>query len=260
MIKRISGCFFAILFCLCVSTSALHAQDSIANRQPEAPKPLVAKPAETAPVKTTLIKPVRHYYRKYTPPAVTPVQTTDTTKAGITAVQPGPAQPTDKSLSGQYQYLLTKIYHYQQPLLAALWKNAIDTLNANKAQLKDAKAKLALQGKLTDSLKKSVADQQQSANQAEERVDAISLFGVLLSKSSYNLLMVGLVILLAVALIIVILATSRHKKEAKYRTELYEEIEEDFKTFKAKAHEKELKLARELQTERNKVDELLGRG
>ena len=113
---------------------------------------------------------------------------------------------------------------------------------------------------MTDSLKKIAADQQQSTTQAEERVDAISLFGILLTKSSYNLLMVGLVSLLAVALIVVILSTSRHKKEAKYRTELYEEIEEDFKTFKAKAHEKELKLARELQTERNKVDELLGRG
>ncbi len=31
------------------------------------------------------------------------------------------------------------------------------------------------------------------------------------------------------------------------------------KPLKAKAHEKELKLARELQTERNKLDELLGR-
>ena len=260
MIKRISGCFFAILFCLCFSTSALYAQDSTATRQPEAPKPIVTKPAETTPVKTTLVKPVRHYYRKYTPPAVNPVQTADTTKAGITAAPTEPAQPTDKSLNGQYQYLLTKIYHYQQPLLAALWKNAIDTLNANRAQLKDAKAKLALQSKLTDSLKKTAADQQQSTTQAEERVDAISLFGILLTKSSYNLVMVGLVSLLAVALIVVILSTSRHKKEAKYRTELYEEIEEDFKTFKAKAHEKELKLARELQTERNKVDELLGRG
>ena len=72
--------------------------------------------------------------------------------------------------------------------------------------------------------------------------------------------MVGLVIGLAIALAIVIGTTAKHKYEARHRTELYEEIEEEFKTYKAKATEKELKLARELQTERNKLDELLGRG
>jgi len=260
MIKRVSGYIIAILFCLGISQGVLYAQDSTANKQAETPKPPAVKSTATNPVKITPAKPVKRYYRKFTPPVVNPAQTTDTTKANIAATQPEPTQPTDKSLNGQYQYLLTKVYHYQQPLLAALWKNAIDTLNGSRAQLKEAKAKLALQSKLTDSLKKNATDQQQTYNASEERVNSISLFGILLSKSSYNLLMVGLVVLLGVALVIVILSTSRHKREAKYRTELYEEMEEDFKTFKARAHEKELKLARELQTERNKLDELLGRG
>ena len=68
------------------------------------------------------------------------------------------------------------------------------------------------------------------------------------------------VIVLALALVIVIATTAKNKHEAKYRTELYDELDEEFKAFKAKANEKELKLARELQTERNKLDELLGRG
>ena len=72
--------------------------------------------------------------------------------------------------------------------------------------------------------------------------------------------MFSLVIGLAIAFTVVVLTTAKHKYEAKHRTELYEEIEEEFKTYKAKANEKELRLARELQTERNKLDELLGRG
>ncbi len=260
MIKRVTGYFITILFCLCINSGVLYAQDSTANKQTETPKPPAVKSAATNPAKTAIAKPIKHFYRKYTPPVVNPATTTDTGKANIPATQPDTSQPTDKSLNGQYQYLLTKIYHYQQPLLAALWKNAIDTLNINRSLLKETRAKLALQSKLADSLKKNAADQQQSVNATEERVNSISLFGIFLSKSSYNLLMVGVVALLTVVLIVVIISTSKHKKEAKYRTELYEEIEEDFKTFKAKAHEKELKLARELQTERNKVDELLGRG
>jgi len=86
------------------------------------------------------------------------------------------------------------------------------------------------------------------------------MFGIVLTKSTYNLVMFGLVIVLAIALTVVILTTAKHKYEAKHRTELYEEIEEEYKNYKAKANEKELRLARELQTERNKLDELLGRG
>jgi hypothetical protein len=41
---------------------------------------------------------------------------------------------------------------------------------------------------------------------------------------------------------------------------LYNELDEEYKAYKVKSNEKEKKLARELQTERNKLDELLGRG
>jgi hypothetical protein len=70
----------------------------------------------------------------------------------------------------------------------------------------------------------------------------------------------GLVIAFGLALLIVILRTGGAVREAKYRTKLYDELTEEFQAYKAKANEKEKKLARELQTERNKVDELMGRG
>ncbi|MEO6849595.1 MAG: hypothetical protein ABI203_09355 [Mucilaginibacter sp.] len=171
-----------------------------------------------------------------------------------------PAQLNDKSLRGQYQYLLTKTYNYQQPLIAALWKNVTDTLSAERRKLIDIQAKLAVQDKAVSGLKADVNNKDQALSESNAKTDAISLFGILLPKSTYNLVMCGLAAGLAVALIIVIVTTARYKHEAKYRTELYEEIEDEYKTFKAKAAEKEIKLARELQTERNKVDELLGRG
>jgi hypothetical protein len=60
--------------------------------------------------------------------------------------------------------------------------------------------------------------------------------------------------------LLVIASSGAHRREANYRSKLYNELEEDYKTYKAKANEKEKKLARELQTERNKLDELLGKG
>ena len=70
----------------------------------------------------------------------------------------------------------------------------------------------------------------------------------------------GLVILFGALAILVFTRIGSYKHEAMYRTTLYSELEEEFKAYKVKANDKEKKLARELQTERNKVDELMGRG
>jgi hypothetical protein len=73
-------------------------------------------------------------------------------------------------------------------------------------------------------------------------------------------MMWGLVIVFGLTAAIVIARSGAHSREAKYRIKLYNELDEEYKAYKVKSNEKEKKLARELQTERNKLDELLGRG
>ena len=238
MIKHFFKAFFTLTLCFAVLSSQVYAQDTT---------------KKSAPAKTNVTLPKPVYHKPVAPPVLTP-EADSAQKA-----QMDPSQLNDKSLNGQYQYLLTKVYHYQQPLLAALWKNAMDTLNASKNHLKEAQAKLGSQGKAVDSLKATMTSKDQSLSESNSKADAISVFGMMVSKANYNVVMFCLVGGLAAALAIVIITTAKHKHEAKYRTELYEEIEEEYKTFKAKAHEKELKLARELQTERNKLDDLLGK-
>lgn len=237
MIKHFYKAFFTLTLCFAILSLATHAQDTAKKGAPAKSSVRVSKPV---------------YHRPVTPlsPAADSAQ----------KAQMDPSQLNDKSLNGQYQYLLTKVYHYQQPLLAALWKNAMDTLKASKNRLQESQAKLGTQSKAVDSLKTTMTSKDQSLSESNAKADAISVFGMMVSKANYNVVMFCLVGGLTVALIIVIITTAKHKHEAKYRTELYEEIEEEYKTFKAKAHEKELKLARELQTERNKLDDLLGKG
>jgi hypothetical protein len=163
---------------------------------------------------------------------------------------------TDKSLAGQYQYVLSKTYHYQQPMVAALWKNINDTLVTTKKNLKTVQTKLSAQNKTLDSLRNDI----KSLENAGSNQDSISLMGTYVTKTTYSLTMWGLVVVLGLALLIIILKTGGASREAKYRTTLYEELNEEFTAYKAKAADKERKLARELQTERNKVDELMGRG
>ncbi|MDB5125586.1 MAG: hypothetical protein JWP94_3715 [Mucilaginibacter sp.] len=171
-----------------------------------------------------------------------------------------PSGPVDKSLNGQYQYLLSRIYRYQQPEVSALWKSATDTLSFNKRMLKDAQSKLTTQAKMIDSLKTDASSKAQSLNTSKAQVDDVNILGVSLSKTAYSLILWGLVLVFGITAAVVISRSAGARHEAKYRAKLYEELEEDFKAYKAKANDKEIKLARELQTERNKVDELMGRG
>lgn len=176
------------------------------------------------------------------------------------ATTPQPQKPVDKSLHGQYTYLLTKIYNYQQPLVGALVKNYNDTLKATRKQLKDAQETVTAQAKTIDTLKKSSNNKDQSLAASQAKVNEVSLLGIPINKGTYNLIMWGLVIGFGAIAAIVIARSGAHSREAKYRIKLYNELEEEYKNYKAKANEKEKKLARELQTERNKLDELTGKG
>ncbi|GAA4332788.1 hypothetical protein GCM10023149_39230 [Mucilaginibacter gynuensis] len=173
--------------------------------------------------------------------------------------QQAPVLNTDRTLNGQYRYLLTKVYNYQQPLVAALYRNMTDTLKIARAELQKAKSTVSSQAATIKGLNADVSTKDETISASNARVDEIRLLGIPFTKATYNLLMWGLVIGFGVALAIVIFTTARFKHEAKYRIKLYDELSSEFQTYKAKANEKEKKLARELQTERNKLDELLGR-
>jgi len=281
MMKRLllPGYLVFFLFVCLFAAPKANAQDSTKKAAPEIKAAEPKAPETKAVLKTTtpFKKPAYHYHRLY--PAATPA----TTAAAPATGKPAPAQPqastavpqtnkdtakaqidpaqlNAKSLNGQYQYLLSKMFANQQPLVAALWKNVNDTLTHERGAVKEMQAKLAVNNKTIDSLKADITSRDQTIASSSNKGDSISMFGLNMAKSTYNAIMVSLVVILAIALAVVIGTTAKHKYEAKHRTELYEEIEEEYKTFKAKANEKELKLARELQTERNKVDELMGRG
>jgi hypothetical protein len=217
-------------------------------------------------VKATAVKPIpsaakpNSYKKPVTPAAQTPGTTATLPTTPVQQRPVAPAAPVDKSLRGQYQYLLTKVYNYQQPLVAALFKNYNDTLNVTHRQLKEAQAALAAQTKAIDTLKASSTTKDQTLAESKAKVDEVNLVGMPLSKSTYNLIMWGLVIGFGAIAAIVIARSGSHSREAHYRIKLYNELEEEYKVYKTKANEKEKKLARELQTERNKNDELTGKG
>jgi hypothetical protein len=240
-----------VILIYCVISSG-YAQDSLKKKAPV--KPSAAK---------TYPKTYKYHSYRYRTKADSIAKAKVTLTPPATALAPAKtdtaaAAPTvvvDKSLNSQYQYLLGKVYHYQQPLIAALWKSASDTLNSNRRKLRDAQSKLANQNKTIDSLTAEVTNK----DKAIVQTDGVDVLGIALTKTTYNLIVWGLVAIFGLTALVVILRSGSFKREARYRVQLYNELEEEFKTYKTKANDKEKKLARELQTERNKLDDLLGK-
>ena len=258
MIKLVKSAAIILLIFMVSNAATGYAQDSLKKSKLITTKPVSAKP----PVKYKPYagKPVYGAKKTVIPAATIGQRPAATGAAAVTVAQQppmgNPALMNDKSLNGQYQYLLTRIYHYQQPLISALWKNFSDTLNITKRKLVDINGKLSIQAKKADSLQTELSAKAQNLSVSNSRVDQVSLVGVPISKATYNLIMWGLVIAFGATAAIVIARSGIHSREAKYRTKLYSDLEEEYKAYKVKANEKEKKLARELQTERNKLDEL----
>ena len=171
----------------------------------------------------------------------------------------------DPSLRGQYQLMLSKSktlngYKLVNPSrLGAFWKSVNDSLTTGRRQLAGATKKIKEHENNIAGLKAQISGNENSLANSNAKVNEISFLGISFTKSNYNAIVWSLIIALAAALTVVILRSAKHIHEAKYRSTLYEEIAQEYQAYKTKANDKEKKLARELQDERNKLDELKNR-
>lgn len=172
----------------------------------------------------------------------------------------------DPSLRGQYQTILSKSknlngFKVVNPTrLSTFLKNVNDTLRSERRQLPALKKQIAEQQKAIADLKVQLNEKESALNSSNQRLDEITFMGISFSKGSYNTMVWTIILVLALVLIVVIIRSARLLHEAKYRSSLYEEISAEYQSYKVKANEKEKKLARELQDERNKLDEYKSRG
>ncbi len=170
------------------------------------------------------------------------------------------------SIQGQFEYLLSRTrtlngYKMVNPYrLSGFYQSVQDSLqkekNKNQTQLNHLKS-------IQDSLKlinTELIKKTDILNNTQEASDQINFLGINFNKSSYHITVWGIIVALGLALFIVITRSAKNIIEAKHRTQLYEEITAEFQAFKSKANEKERKLARELQDERNLVEELKSKG
>ncbi len=172
---------------------------------------------------------------------------------------------TDFSLNGQYRFMLSRSRSsYGAKLinparLDAVWKSVSDTLKKGRTELKIAKSKIIEQEKTITGLQNEINGQETSLSTSNAKMNEISFIGIALEKGNYHIIVWSIIALLGIALLIVIIRSSKNIIEAKHRTQLYDEISTEYQAFKTKSNEQQRKLARELQDERNIIEELKGR-
>ncbi len=183
----------------------------------------------------------------------------DTVKKPAAAQLPAPTF-VDNTINGQYNTLVKKLYPFQRTMLDGFYKNVADTLNSQRKVLSDSTAKITELNKTIKDLQGAVNVKDQALSSGESKGDEMSFVGLPVSKLVFTYIMWGIVLVLGTSLGTVIYLSGANRHEATHRRQEYDDLILEFQTYKAKATEREKKLGRELQTERNKVDELLGLG
>jgi len=175
------------------------------------------------------------------------------------------AQKPGTTLARQYQDVVMRSGSYQgfkeirQDKLDLFWKNISDTLARERALKNEANARIQGSAQSVDQSKIELESVKKQLEESKASVNQINLLGMPMEKSTYSLVMWSIAVLLAAALTFAIYRSNSSLKETRYRTDLYNELSEEFQKHKVNANEKEKKLARELQTERNRIAELTGR-
>lgn len=168
-------------------------------------------------------------------------------------------------LKERYQVMKTNSQTYEdykvikEFILDGFWKIAVDTISRKEAQLTEVRKKITdLQAELA-AAHQQLAQQKASVEGITFDSEHISVLGVHFGKGMF--LVIALVVVAALVTIIVGITARLKMLQAsvKDKANVADSLTHEFEEYKRKALERQTKLSRELQNERNKLVEL-GRG
>lgn len=168
----------------------------------------------------------------------------------------------DNSLTAQFNALKAKSNSYQEykvikvVSLNSLWKNVEDSLAAIHKEILEANNEIAGQNQKLDSLKNKLEAREKALEKSEYDIAHLQVLGMDVEKDSYVSFTWGVFFVLLLILAIAIAKFKSSNKVAVEKKADYEELSQELNDYKQKAREKEIKLMRELQTERNTIEEL----
>lgn len=166
------------------------------------------------------------------------------------------------TISDQFQYVISKSYTYrgngkvyknvQQHWLTELKASTLDSLQAIHTTLNNTEEVVSKQAAEIEMLKSNLNATKSTLDDTNKEKDSMSLFGIQMSKTVYNLLLwsiIGALFFLLLVFIFRFKTSNSATKEAKRKLE---EVELEFEDHRRIALEREQKVRRQLQDEINK--------
>jgi F0F1-type ATP synthase membrane subunit b/b' len=182
---------------------------------------------------------------------------------GVSAQTASDALERDnQTLRERYLVMKNKSQNYQEykvikeHILDGMWRIIQDPLDQKQQSIRQARAEISNLNKELDENKAALKAKEESMQDVQYASTHISVLGIDFDKSFFAG-MVGVILLLLGLVIAVIYYTMKMmRKNLSEKVELMNSISAEYEDYKRRAMEKQTKLSRELQNERNKLQEL----
>ena len=177
------------------------------------------------------------------------------------------AQSADESqgsqtLRSQFQEILDKSESYteykviKRTSLNQYSRAVQDSLNARKTEINSLKSTVADQKSQIGTLSSRITELEAQLAKSEELRESLSFLGLNLNKTTYHTIVWVIIAGLAAFGVFAYTSFMRSNKVTSKTKKEYKNLEIEYEEHKKRSHEKQIKMGRELQTERNKVEEL----
>jgi Skp family chaperone for outer membrane proteins len=171
-------------------------------------------------------------------------------------------KPDNQTLRERYLLMKSKSQNYQEYkvikeyILDGFWKLTMDSVTAKQAAIRNSQAEIKkLQGELNQSIENLKAKEASMADVVYDSTH-ISVLGIPFTKSVFATLAGVVILLLALAIAGIIYSMRIIRQNLTEKEELMKTLSAEYEDYKRKAMDKQTKLSRELQNERNKLQEL----
>jgi len=165
------------------------------------------------------------------------------------------------ALSGQFDALIEESETFQQfkviprTGLNKFRRALADSLKRYRNNIATIENERNLVEERNDSLQKQVEEVNIALAATQEKVDNMNFFGMMVTKSAYNLIMWGIVIALIALLVFLYLAFLNANRVARQSKNDKVRLDNELEDLRKSANEKQVKIKRELQTALNKLED-----
>ena len=144
----------------------------------------------------------------------------------------------------------------KQTDLNDFWKTVLDSVSSKEKHLTDARNLIEVQEKELTKLREVIKEKDVQLEEKEYAGTHITVMGIDFLKDSYIVINVVIISLLLIVMAVLLYKFKDNSRIARKKSNDYDRLDNEFENYKRNALEKQMKLRRDLQTARNRLDEI----